>query len=82
MKGTWGNQKGWWVLKKGVLYENGDKKINEFNWEKRTFWSKMKEIIPDDLDNGFCVKYDYMYLNGKIPLQDLIIYSDGSCKYY
>lgn len=68
LKGQWGNLKGRWILKKGVLLENGDKKVFEFTKEKRTFRSKMKEIIPDDNENGFCIKYDYLYINDKTPL--------------
>lgn len=58
LKGEWGNTRGRWILKKGVLME-GEKVICEFNKTNKFAKIKLKEIYCDDEDQGFCVRYDY-----------------------
>ena len=80
LKGEWGNKRGRWVLKKGVVME-GDKVICEFKKDNKFAKIKLKEIHCDDDEQGFFVRYAYQYLNDNRPIEDLRIYSDGGSSY-
>ena len=78
-QGVWSISRGKWALVKGTLFDEENNEVDSFSKENALIQirSKLKVLLKNDKERGFCIKYDYFVDFDSTTYQKMIISGHG-----